>query len=99
MGQPVIHNPAMSVFDWAGEDCAHGEFRVTIVGSYLISYFQPREAGVKGSVQIHYGSDIQFAWTAKAREVAERFAEMVAHDGGDTYVLMVAELANLLVPG
>lgn len=97
MGQPVIHNPAKGIFDWNGNDCAHGEFRVTMVGSYLITYFQPREAGAKGAVQVHYGSDIQFAWTDKARVVAEMFAEMVARDGGDAYILMVDELAEVLV--
>jgi hypothetical protein len=97
MPQFRIHNPTNGIFDWNGQDCPHGEFRVTHVGSYLITYFQPFEAGVRGSVQVHYGRDIQFAWTVRAREVAERFAEMVARrDGGDGYVLLADEFEAFL---
>jgi len=100
MPEIVVHAPRHGVFDWNGQNCAHGEFRATTVGSYLITYFQPYEAGAKGSVQIHYGVDIQFAWTVRARAVAERFAEVVARrDGGDAYVLMIDEFAELLLTG
>lgn len=80
MTKPVIHDPVNGIFDWNGEDTPHGEFRATTVGGYLITYFQPREDGARGCVQVHFGREIQFAWTVYARDTAERFAEMVAKD-------------------
>jgi hypothetical protein len=84
---PVIHDPANGIFDWNGEDTPHGEFRATTVGSYLITYFEPREPGQRGCVQVHFGRDIQFASTNRARDVAEHFAEMIAKDP-DNYVML-----------
>lgn len=80
MTEPVIHDPAGGVFDWNGEVTAQGIFMATHVGDYLITYFQPNDPANFGCVQVHFGTDIQFAYTKRAREAGERFAEMAARN-------------------
>lgn len=85
--EPATHDPANGIFDWNGTDSPAGEFYATTVGSYVITYFQPREVGVRGSVQVYHGKDIQIAWTANARDLAQHCAERMARDPS-AYVIM-----------
>lgn len=74
------HDPVNGMFDWNGENHPDGEFRATTVRNYVITYFQPHKEGVRGCVQVHFGREIRFIWTTRARDHAERFAEIAAKD-------------------